>query len=334
MRPLSLPRAVPFPLVATLLCTTAGGSADTTPTPVAVLVRTCPTLEPAFFTSALEARAPGATVVTTNEPAADSTVWLAELCLAGTDLTSTLTNTATGASDTRHVPVPSDLDTEGATRLAATILAAQLRAAFDLDAARNAETENPGNSTGATTGSPPAAGEEEPFPLDLLAGMSFESAGGLSGETGRPSVGLGAALRLGVTLDHVGHLEVRAGSLGFLGPSDTPASVATVPLEVTGGACFDLGPFALGALASLVAEHWSPSGQVSEAGWRVGVGASGRFSWSITRQFELHLDGGVQFFPEAYVFGYGAGEDRVIVASLANWRWRAALGLAFRLQLF
>lgn len=333
MRSFAAPRPLPVLLVATLLCATAGGSADDGPTPVAVMVRTCPTLEPVFFVSALEARAPGVTFITPNEPAADSTVWLAELCLAGTDLTSTLTNTASGASDTRHVPVPSDLDAEGTVRLAAAVLAAQIRAAFEFDAARRAATDNPDAATPPDS-EPGASGEGEPFPLDLLAGMSFESVGGLSGDIGRPSVGLGAALRFGANLDHVGHLEVRAGSLGFLGSTDAPASVATVPLEISGGACFDVGPLALGALGSFVVEHWSPSGQVSEAGWRVGAGASGRMSWSITRQFELHLDGGVQFFPEAYVFGYGSGEDRVIVASLANWRWRAALGLAFRIQLF
>jgi hypothetical protein len=333
MRSFAAPRPIPVLLVATLLCTAANGSADDGPTPVAVMVRTCPTLEPVFFVSALEARAPGVTFVTPNGPAADSTVWLAEICLSGTDLTSTLTNTATGASDTRHVPVPSDLDAEGTARLAATVLAAQIRAAFELEAARRAATDNPDAAAPPDSG-PEASNEEEPFPLDLLAGISFESVGGLSGDIGRPSVGLGAALRLGVTLDRIGHLEVRAGSLGFLGPTDVPASVAAVPIEISGGACFSAGPLALGALASFFVEHWSPSGQVSEAGWRVGAGASGRMSWPITRQIEVHVDGGVQFFPEAYVFGYGSGEDRVIVASLANWRWRAALGFAFRIQLF
>jgi len=328
-----LPHRLPVLLVATLSCATVGGWAAGAPTPVAVMVRTCPTLDPASFASALELRAPAVNVVTPGEPAASSTVWLAEVCLAGNDLTATLTDTATGASDTRHVPVPSDLDTEGAVRLAATVLAAQLRAAFELDAARSARTGNPDSVAAASGPEPGASAEEGSFLLDLLTGISFESVGGLSGDIGRSSVGLGADLQLGVILDRVGYLEGRAGSLGFLGPSDAPASVTTVPIEIAGGACFGLGPLVLGALASLVAEHWSPSGRVSEAGWRVGVGVSGRWSWPITPQIELHLDGGVQFFPDAYVFGYGDGEGRVIVASLANWRWRAALGLAFRIRL-
>lgn len=272
--------------------------------------------------------------MTVNEPGVGSTEWLAEVCAAGTGLTSTLTNTSTGASDTRHVPIPPDLDAEGTARLSATILAAQIRAAFDLEAGRAAETTDPGHSAHPPPEERGAGAAGDPsFPLDLLVGMSFESVGGLSGDTGPASIGLGAALRLGATLDRVGCIEARAGSLGLLGPAGASASVATVPLEVGGGARFDLGPVSLEALASLVAEHWSPSGRASEAGWRVGMGGAGRFSWPITQRLELNLDGGVQFFPEAYVFGYGTGEDRVIVASLGNWRWRAALGLVFRIQL-
>lgn len=310
------------------------------PRSIEVVVRACPTLEQGLLEqglliSNLEARAPGVTGLESGEPGAESVEWLAEVCVAGADLTSTLTNTATGASDARRVPIPADLGPEGVTRLAATILAAQFRAASDLREAH--EADHPPRvepDDGASSVSPGADDHAGPMPLELVLGVSFQSVGGMNGETGPPSIAVGPGLCFGVLLDDVGIVEVRAQSLAFLGPSDIPASVSAVPLEVGGGYRFDLGPVSVAALGAVVAQRWVPSGQASAAGWRVGMGLAGRFAWPIIPLLELRLDAGVEYFPEAYVFGYEAGEQPVIVASLANWCWRGALGLAFRIQLF
>lgn len=318
-----------------MVCVVSAVSVAEPPAPTTLVVRACPTLDPDFLISSLEARAPGVTCRQSNEPGVELIEWLAEVCVAGSDLTSVLTSTVTGASDARRVPIPPDLGPEGVTRLAATILAAQLRAASELREGLDADRPpGVGPDEGGSSASPAADDRTGVMPLELVIGLSFHSVGGMTGETGPPSIALGPGLCLGVLLDDVGIIELQAQSLAFLGPSDIPASVSVVPLEVGGGYRFDLGPVAVGALGTVVAQRWLPSGRVSASGWRVGIGLAGRFAWPIYSLLELRLDAGVEYFPEAYVFGYETGEQLVIVASLANWCWRAALELVFRIQLF
>jgi hypothetical protein len=161
--------------------------------------------------------------------------------------------------------------------------------------------------------------------------LGLEAIGGLHDRTDETTIALGPALHLGLLVDAGGVVELSIGSLSFVGPSEAATTVNAMPLSVSGGYLFTLGPVALGGLLAVFAERWAPFGDLSMDGWRGGLGVTGRAVLPIAWLLDLRLDFGVDFFPKAYTFGDPADNAGEIVAELTNWRWRASLALGIRI---
>jgi hypothetical protein len=327
-----MPSRLPTPAfllaVITLTCAFGRVRADEPSAEVVVVLRACPALELPDLLDGMSARIPEARFVL-DDAQAGLVPWLAEVCTDGTTLVSTLTDTAGGATDTRAMPVPVDAGPEGAERLLAGVLASQIRSARD---SWTADADETGALDDADASNDAA---DEPadrlVPIDFAMSLGLQTIGGLHDRTDEATIALGPALHLGLLVDAGGVVELGIGSLSFVGPSVAATTLNAMPLTVTGGYLFTVGPVALGGLLTVFAEHWTPFGQMAWEGWRGGLGVSGRVVLPIAWLVDLRLDFGVDFFPRAYTFFELIDNTRTIVAELTNWRWRASLALGIRI---
>jgi hypothetical protein len=320
-------------LVAFVICSKLlNGSALAEESGSRVVLRSCPTLDRSDLLSLLAARIPDVEFLPDDAERA-LVPWLAEVCSDGASVASTLTDIRNGATDVRTAPFPRDAGSAGAERLLARLLSAQILAAQDAWTSPPSEPPPPGPT-------PLEPAPSRTPPVDFVMSLGCATIGGINGRADRTSIALGPTLHLGALIDEIGVLEFEIASLDFWGSADSDATVNALPLAVAGGALFESGPVSLGVLLSVVAERWAPFGQSRRGGWRGGLGLSGRLVVPLAWLLELRLDAGIDFFPESYSVGYdrlGSGNPpdtiREIAIDLANWRWRASLGLQFRFPL-
>jgi len=307
------------------LCATARsgvvGDADTTP----VLLRVCPGLDRIDLIEALEARVPQVRLVLGHSAGALA-AGVAEVCFDGTTVTSSVTDTRTGATDSRTVPLPTDASPEDAQRIVARLLASQMDSLLDVSPGE-VLADVAGDTRGDRVPDAADAGSgDRAVGLDILFDIGINSIGGLGGRMDEATIAVGPRLGLGVRIDDVGLLGLDIGSLSILGRGAGP-SVGLLPLTLAGGFLLAVGPVELGGILGIIAERWSPQGEISKDGWRAGLGLSGRLAIPFWWLLDVRLDAGVDYFPEAYTFGYGSD----IIAELSNWRWRLTLGLGVRI---
>jgi hypothetical protein len=314
-------------IVFTLSCAARHVRAEESRQEIVVVLRLCPALSRPGLLDGMSARVREARFVLEGARA-DLVSWIAEVCSDGTTLVSTLTDTNSGATDTRSMPVPADAGPLGTERLLANVLASQIRAARDTWTTPSYEIDLLGDGSASAN-----AAEEtvaKPMPIDFAMALGAEVIGGLNDRRDETTIALGPGLHLGLLVDTIGIVELGGASLSFLGPAALSDAVNVLALDVAGGCQFAVGPVLLAGLLTVFAERWAPLGALTVEGWRGGFGLAGRMVLPITSLLDVRLDVGIDLFPKAYTFGDPLDQPGEVVAELTNWRWRASLGLGIR----